>query len=178
MGRSLKKGPFVAAPPLREDRQTQRWRRSKRPIKTWARASMIVPDFVGHTFLVHNGKIFNSCSSRKTWSATSSASFPRPARSRNTARTPPRSPNNLSHFFRCGGCRLAVRAALLAAAALRRRPTPRWSPRRTTAAPGPRNEVQTLKQQLKETQDRLQAFETDNEALRRLNDSKNRRSTR
>ena len=32
----------------------------KRPIKTWSRRSMITPDFVGHTFLVHNGKIFNS----------------------------------------------------------------------------------------------------------------------
>jgi len=32
----------------------------KKPIKTWSRRSLIVPDFVGHTFLVHNGKIFNS----------------------------------------------------------------------------------------------------------------------
>ena len=32
----------------------------RRPIKTWSRRSMITPDFVGHTFLVHNGKIFNS----------------------------------------------------------------------------------------------------------------------
>lgn len=32
----------------------------KKPIKTWSRRSMITPDFVGHTFLVHNGKIFNS----------------------------------------------------------------------------------------------------------------------
>jgi small subunit ribosomal protein S19 len=33
---------------------------AKKPIKTWSRRSMITPDFVGHTFLVHNGKIFNS----------------------------------------------------------------------------------------------------------------------
>ena len=33
---------------------------ARRPIKTWSRRSMITPDFVGHTFLVHNGKIFNS----------------------------------------------------------------------------------------------------------------------
>ena len=33
---------------------------SKKPIKTWSRRSTIVPDFVGHTFLVHNGKVFNS----------------------------------------------------------------------------------------------------------------------
>ena len=32
----------------------------KRPIKTWARASTVSPDFVGHTFLVHNGKDFIS----------------------------------------------------------------------------------------------------------------------
>jgi small subunit ribosomal protein S19 len=32
----------------------------KKPIKTWSRASMIIPDFVGHTFLVHNGKDFIS----------------------------------------------------------------------------------------------------------------------
>ena len=32
----------------------------KKPIKTWSRRSMITPDFVGYTFLVHNGKIFNS----------------------------------------------------------------------------------------------------------------------
>jgi len=32
----------------------------KQPIKTWARASMIAPEFVGHTFMVHNGKVFVS----------------------------------------------------------------------------------------------------------------------
>lgn len=32
----------------------------KKPVKTWARASMIAPEFVGHTFLVHNGKVFVS----------------------------------------------------------------------------------------------------------------------
>lgn len=32
----------------------------KKPIKTWSRRSTITPDFVGHTFMVHNGKIFNS----------------------------------------------------------------------------------------------------------------------
>jgi small subunit ribosomal protein S19 len=59
MGRSLKKGPFV--------NQKLLWKidalnetSAKRPIKTWARASMITPDFVGHTFLVHNGKDFIS----------------------------------------------------------------------------------------------------------------------
>ncbi|HRV31757.1 MAG TPA: 30S ribosomal protein S19, partial [Kiritimatiellia bacterium] len=32
----------------------------KRPIKTWSRRSMILPEFVGHTFLVHNGKVFTN----------------------------------------------------------------------------------------------------------------------
>ncbi len=59
MGRSLKKGPFVAGH-LFEKIDKLNASGVKRPIKTWARSSMIVPDFVGHTFLVHNGKIFNS----------------------------------------------------------------------------------------------------------------------
>ena len=59
MSRSLKKPPHVA-PHLYEKIDKLNASGVKRPIKTWARASMIVPDFVGHTFLVHNGKIFNS----------------------------------------------------------------------------------------------------------------------
>ena len=59
MGRSLKKGPFVEAHLLEKiDRINEGG--PKKPIKTWSRRSMITPDFVGHTFLVHNGKIFNS----------------------------------------------------------------------------------------------------------------------
>lgn len=58
MSRSLKKGPFVE-PKLLEKIDKQ-GAGSRRPIKTWSRRSMITPDFVGHTFLVHNGKIFNS----------------------------------------------------------------------------------------------------------------------
>ena len=55
MGRSLKKGPFVD-PKLyaKVERQTESG--LKEPITTWARACTIVPEFVGHTFLVHNGK--------------------------------------------------------------------------------------------------------------------------
>jgi small subunit ribosomal protein S19 len=57
MGRSLKKGPFVQQKLLtRIDKLNES--NQKRPIKTWSRASMITPDFVGHTFLVHNGKDF------------------------------------------------------------------------------------------------------------------------
>jgi small subunit ribosomal protein S19 len=58
MGRSLKKGPFVDAKLLEKVEKMSNG--VKRPIKTWSRRSMITPDFVGHTFLVHNGKIFNS----------------------------------------------------------------------------------------------------------------------
>jgi small subunit ribosomal protein S19 len=57
MGRSLKKGPFVNQKLLvKIDKLNEAG--TKRPIKTWARASMVTPDFVGHTFLVHNGKDF------------------------------------------------------------------------------------------------------------------------
>ncbi|MDB4673481.1 30S ribosomal protein S19 [Verrucomicrobiales bacterium] len=59
MGRSLKKGPFVDQK-LLEKIDAQNDAKSKRPIKTWSRRSMVTPDFVGHTFMVHNGKDFIS----------------------------------------------------------------------------------------------------------------------
>jgi small subunit ribosomal protein S19 len=59
MGRSLKKGPFVEQH-LFEKIDKLNVTGSKKPIKTWSRRSTIVPDFVGHTFMVHNGKVFNS----------------------------------------------------------------------------------------------------------------------
>ena len=59
MGRSLKKGPFVD-PKLYGKVQKQMEFGAKEPIKTWARACTIVPEFVGHRFEVHNGKIFNN----------------------------------------------------------------------------------------------------------------------
>ena len=55
MGRSSKKGPFVD-PNVYKKVQTQLNGGSKEPIKTWARACTIVPEFVGLTFMVHNGK--------------------------------------------------------------------------------------------------------------------------
>lgn len=58
MSRSSKKGPFVN-PKLLKKVNKQKNSGTKQPIKTWARASQIPPEFVGHTFLVHNGKIFN-----------------------------------------------------------------------------------------------------------------------
>ncbi len=56
MSRSLKKGPFVD-PKLFRKVEKQNDMGSKQPNKTWARACTIVPEFVGHTFMVHNGKI-------------------------------------------------------------------------------------------------------------------------
>src|SRR3981081_2153725 len=58
MGRSIKKGPFIDGH-LLEKIQKAKDSKSKLPIKTWSRRSMITPDFVGLTFSVHNGKIFN-----------------------------------------------------------------------------------------------------------------------
>lgn len=55
MARSIKKGPYVDAKLLTK---VERMNRSgdRRPIKTWSRRSMIVPEFVGHTMAIHNGK--------------------------------------------------------------------------------------------------------------------------
>ena len=57
MSRSSKKGPFVDHK-LLDKVIKQKKSGTKEPIKTWARSSQIPPDFVGHTFMVHNGKIF------------------------------------------------------------------------------------------------------------------------
>jgi small subunit ribosomal protein S19 len=56
MGRSLKKGPFVD-PRLFAKVEKQLGGGGREPIKTWARSCTIVPEFVGQTFLVHNGKL-------------------------------------------------------------------------------------------------------------------------
>ena len=57
MSRSLKKGPYVDPKLLKKiERMDQSG--SKRAIRTWSRRSMITPDFVGHTFAIHNGKQF------------------------------------------------------------------------------------------------------------------------
>jgi len=55
MGRSLKKGPFVDRKLFLKVEKANLIG-EKQPIKTWARACVIVPEFVGHTFMVHNGK--------------------------------------------------------------------------------------------------------------------------
>ena len=55
MPRSIKKGPFVVAH-LQKKVDTARAGGDKRPIKTWSRRSTVLPDFIGMTIAVHNGK--------------------------------------------------------------------------------------------------------------------------
>ncbi|MBB06978.1 MAG: 30S ribosomal protein S19 [Roseibacillus sp.] len=59
MPRSLKKGPFVDQKLLAKI-DTAVAQGDKKPIKTWSRRSMITPDFVGLTFMVHSGKVFTN----------------------------------------------------------------------------------------------------------------------
>ncbi|MCE2455499.1 MAG: 30S ribosomal protein S19 [Gemmatimonadetes bacterium] len=60
MARSIKKGPFVDEKLLRRVRRMNS-RNERRVIQTFSRASMITPEFVGHTLAVHNGKSFIPC---------------------------------------------------------------------------------------------------------------------
>jgi small subunit ribosomal protein S19 len=55
MGRSLKKGPFADAHLLKKVEELDE-KNEKRVIKTWSRRSTIFPEFVGHTFAVHDGR--------------------------------------------------------------------------------------------------------------------------
>lgn len=55
MSRSLRKGPFVE-PKLLRKIQNAKTTGERKPIKTWSRASMVTPDFVGLTFAVHDGR--------------------------------------------------------------------------------------------------------------------------
>ena len=55
MARSIRKGPFIDHHLLKKVEEA-RARNDKRPIKTWSRRSTILPDFVGLTIAVHNGK--------------------------------------------------------------------------------------------------------------------------
>jgi small subunit ribosomal protein S19 len=57
MARSIRKGPFVQQALLDKD-TAQNAKNDKKVIKTWSRASTILPEFVGHTFAVHNGNKF------------------------------------------------------------------------------------------------------------------------
>ena len=58
MGRSLKKGPFVDTPLLEKVEGMNRAGADKKVIKTWSRRSTVIPEMVGHTLAVHNGKKF------------------------------------------------------------------------------------------------------------------------
>ena len=55
MGRSIKKGPYID-PKLAKKVDAQKDSGNRDPITTWARACMISPDFIGHTFMVHDGR--------------------------------------------------------------------------------------------------------------------------
>ena len=57
MARSLKKGPYVFPRLLKKDQKLNETGK-KEVIKTWSRRSTIFPEFIGHTFAVHNGKEF------------------------------------------------------------------------------------------------------------------------
>ena len=59
MTRSVWKGPFVH-PSLLKKIDKLKDTPNKKPIKTWSRNSTIIPDFVGHSFMIHNGKSFIS----------------------------------------------------------------------------------------------------------------------
>ena len=56
MGRSLKKGPFIDDHLMRKV-EAQKKGSKREPITTWSRRSTIPPEFIGHTFLVHNGRV-------------------------------------------------------------------------------------------------------------------------
>jgi len=57
MSRSRKKGPYVDERLLTKVERNQRTN-NREPIKTWSRDCTIVPDFIGVTFLIHNGRVF------------------------------------------------------------------------------------------------------------------------
>jgi small subunit ribosomal protein S19 len=59
MSRSLKKGPFVSEGLYRKVEKVTAGGGKRPPIKTWARSCTIVPEFVGFTFQVHNGRAFH-----------------------------------------------------------------------------------------------------------------------
>ena len=55
MSRSIKKGPYVDQKLVKKV-EVQNQQGTRNPIQTWARACTVLPEFVGHTFMVHNGK--------------------------------------------------------------------------------------------------------------------------
>jgi small subunit ribosomal protein S19 len=59
MSRSTRKGPFVDLKLLGKV-EKQKQANTRTPIKTWSRSCTVVPDFIGHTFAVHNGRAFTN----------------------------------------------------------------------------------------------------------------------
>ena len=59
MGRSIRKGPWVDPSLIRVFERTKQ-EGKKQPVKTWSRRSTVIPDFVGYTFAIHNGKDFHT----------------------------------------------------------------------------------------------------------------------
>ena len=57
MGRSIKKGPYVDSKLFKKIEEMNSVN-TKKAVKTWSRRSTIFPDMIGHTLMVHNGKIF------------------------------------------------------------------------------------------------------------------------
>ncbi len=58
MARSIKKGPYIDFSLLKKVEQAQKEGKANKVIKTWSRRSTIIPEFIGLTFAVHNGKKF------------------------------------------------------------------------------------------------------------------------
>ena len=80
MSRSLKKGPYINVS-LEKKVLAMNESGKKNVVKTWARASMISPDFVGHTVAVHNGTNSSLFTLLRTWLAISSVSLHPPVAS-------------------------------------------------------------------------------------------------
>jgi len=74
--RSIKKGPFVDEHLLKKVRKAIDTN-DRKVIKTWSRRSMIIPEMVGLTFAVHNGRKFIPVLSLRTWSGTNWVNLPR-----------------------------------------------------------------------------------------------------
>jgi small subunit ribosomal protein S19 len=119
MARSVKKGPFVQDSLLKRV-QGMNSRSEKKVVKTWSRASTVLPDFVGHTFAVHNGNKFIPVYVTENMVGHKLGEF---------------SPTRLFRGHTAAGSKVAAAAAEAAAAAPRGRPgAPSASP---GAAPAP-----------------------------------------
>lgn len=95
MPRSLKKGPFVDGHLLKKvDAQNEK--NTKQVIKTWSRRSTIIPDFIGHTFAVHDGRKHVPVFVTESMVGHKLGEFAPPAPSRDTSRTTGR-PNGDDH---------------------------------------------------------------------------------